>query len=108
VGQNSDPETVAQAMYEMNTTDLRMDLARIKAPTLVIGTWIGYQQYTSRERVEKVFKSNIQNSKVFNLPCQKQENISLCIMLRNSFSAKWTLFLLNKAGKIKNSKITEK
>jgi pimeloyl-ACP methyl ester carboxylesterase len=55
-GRNSDPATVAQAMYEMHTTDLRSDLARIKAPTLVVGTWIGYRQYSPRERVEKVFQ----------------------------------------------------
>ncbi|HEX8636420.1 MAG TPA: hypothetical protein VF692_00045 [Pyrinomonadaceae bacterium] len=64
-GQNSDPETVAQAMYEMNTTDLRADIARIKSPRLVIGTWIGYQQYTSRERVEKVFQEQYAKLKGF-------------------------------------------
>ena len=55
-GLASDPETVAQAMYEMFTTDLRSDLARIKTPALVIGTWIGLQQYATREQVEKVFR----------------------------------------------------
>jgi pimeloyl-ACP methyl ester carboxylesterase len=55
-GAVSDPTTVAQAMYEMLTIDLRPNLARIKAPTLVIGTWIGLRQYMSRERVEKNFR----------------------------------------------------
>ena len=55
-GALSDPATVAQAMYEMFMTDLRPDLARIKAPTLVIGTWIGLRQYATREQVEKSFR----------------------------------------------------
>lgn len=52
----SDPETVAQAFYELYTTDLRSDLANIKAPTLVIGTWIAYRQYATREQVENNFR----------------------------------------------------
>jgi hypothetical protein len=31
---------------------LRDDLANIKSPTLVLGTWIGYSQYTDRQRTE--------------------------------------------------------
>jgi pimeloyl-ACP methyl ester carboxylesterase len=55
-GDLSDPATIAQAMYEMFVIDLRPDLARIKAPTLVIGTWIGLRQYATREQVEKSFR----------------------------------------------------
>jgi pimeloyl-ACP methyl ester carboxylesterase len=60
-GVNSDPETIAQAMYEMYTTDLRPSLSRIKSPTLVIGTWIAYQQYTTRAAVEKTFRDQYAN-----------------------------------------------
>lgn len=56
-GAASDPATVAQAMYEMFTIDLRPDLARIKAPTLVIGTWIGLRQYATEEQIEKNFRA---------------------------------------------------
>lgn len=52
----SDPNTVAQAMYELLTTDLLPELARVKVPTLIIGTWIGLRQYMSREQVEKNFR----------------------------------------------------
>lgn len=52
----SDPNTVAQSMYEMLTTDLRTELARIKVPTLIIGTWVGLRQYVSRDQVEKNFR----------------------------------------------------
>lgn len=38
-------ESVAQAMYEMNTTDLRKDLNAIKVPTLVIGAWVAGKPY---------------------------------------------------------------
>ncbi|HEX8658628.1 MAG TPA: alpha/beta hydrolase [Hymenobacter sp.] len=44
-GQASDPATTVQAMFEMNTIDLRADLARIKAPVLVLGAWAGYKAY---------------------------------------------------------------
>ena len=60
-GENSDPEAVSQAMYEMFTTDLRPSLSRIKSPTLVIGTWIAYQQYTTRAAVEKTFRDQYAN-----------------------------------------------
>ena len=44
-GLASDPATVAQATYNMYTTDLRAELARIQQPVLVLGSWAGYQQY---------------------------------------------------------------
>jgi N-formylmaleamate deformylase len=55
-GLASDPETVAQAIYELFTTDLRADLARIKTPVLIVGTWIGLKQYASRDQIEKTFR----------------------------------------------------
>ena len=60
-GVNSDPETIAQAMYELNTIDLRPALARIKSPTLVFGTWIAYQQYATRAAVEKTYRDQFAN-----------------------------------------------
>ena len=49
----SDRNAVGEGMYELMTTDLRTDIASIKSPTLVLGTWIGYKAYTTRETVEK-------------------------------------------------------
>jgi N-formylmaleamate deformylase len=40
-GVASDHMTVARAMVELLSTDLRPDLARVEAPALVLGTWIG-------------------------------------------------------------------
>ena len=44
-GLKSDAGTVAQAMYELYTIDLRDELGKIKVPTLVMGAYIGYTQY---------------------------------------------------------------
>ena len=42
---DSDNKTVAQAMYEMNTTDLRDQLDKIQTPVLVLGSWIAGKPY---------------------------------------------------------------
>lgn len=42
-GVQSAPAAVAQAMYDMYTTDLRADIARIQQPVLVLGSWAAYQ-----------------------------------------------------------------
>ena len=53
----SDRVAMGDAIYEMMTTDLRGDLDKITAPTLVLGTWIAYKQYAKREDVEKNFRT---------------------------------------------------
>ena len=53
----SDRVAMGNAVYEMMTTDLRGDLPKITAPTLVIGTWIAYKQYATRDEVEKNFRT---------------------------------------------------
>ncbi len=56
-GVDSDVATVAQSMYEMYTTDIREDLNKIKAPTLVLGAWIAYKQYgATRENTMANYK----------------------------------------------------
>ncbi len=55
-GAASDPATVAQAMYDLCTTDLRPDLGRIRQPALVLGTWAAYQQYgATKESTRAIF-----------------------------------------------------
>ena len=44
-GAASDANTVAQAMYELYTTDLRAELDKIEVPMLVLGAWIAYKDY---------------------------------------------------------------
>jgi pimeloyl-ACP methyl ester carboxylesterase len=56
-GRQSDRATVTDAMYDILSSDLREDIARIKAPTLVLGTWAAYKPFAPKEAVEGVFKS---------------------------------------------------
>lgn len=51
----SDPKMVGEATYELYTTDIRPELAKIKVPTLVIGTWIGWQR--QREEILANFQA---------------------------------------------------
>ena len=63
-GLSSDRTTTAQAMYELFTTDLRDDLAKITQPTLVLGAWAAYAQYGStKESVRKTFTDQYANLK---------------------------------------------
>lgn len=52
-GKASDRATVADGMYGVMTTDLRDDLAKITAPTLVLGAWQG--RPGSHAQTEKVY-----------------------------------------------------
>ena len=42
---DSDPESMAKAMYDLNVTDLRNRVSEITAPTLVLGSWIAGKAY---------------------------------------------------------------
>jgi pimeloyl-ACP methyl ester carboxylesterase len=53
----SDRTAVTDAMVELFSADLRDDIAKIKVPTLVLGTWIGYKQYTDHARTEANLRS---------------------------------------------------
>ena len=55
-GAASDPATTGQAMYDMYTTDLRADVARIQQPVLVLGAWAAYQAMgATKESTKSVF-----------------------------------------------------
>jgi N-formylmaleamate deformylase len=55
-GLQSAPAAVAQAMYDMYTTDLRADLARIQQPVLVLGSWAAYQSMgATKESTKAIF-----------------------------------------------------
>lgn len=56
-GIESDSKTVAQAMYELQTTDLREGISKVKCPTLILGAWIAYKQYgATKESTAKIFE----------------------------------------------------
>jgi pimeloyl-ACP methyl ester carboxylesterase len=63
-GLNSDRTAVTDAMYEMMTTDLREDIARIKSPTLVMVTWAGVAQYTNTDHQKTEASARSQYAKL--------------------------------------------
>ncbi len=63
----TDPVAAGDAMYDMFTHDLRDNIASIDSPTLVLGTWIGYKEYATRDQVEQNFKTQyakLKNAKI--------------------------------------------
>ena len=64
----SDRATIAQATFELMTTDLRNKIKNISIPMLILGSWYGLKNYgISKENVETQFKeqfSNAQNCKI--------------------------------------------
>lgn len=53
----SDPRSVADAMFDTGTRDLRAKLAAVRSPMLVLGSWYGYREYSTRAAVEATFRS---------------------------------------------------
>jgi pimeloyl-ACP methyl ester carboxylesterase len=62
-GKASDKTTVLNAMHDIMATDLRSDIARINVPALVLGSWYGYKDFTTRAAVENTFKTQYQKLK---------------------------------------------
>ncbi|RFP09663.1 MULTISPECIES: alpha/beta fold hydrolase [unclassified Duganella] len=59
-GKQSDHATIINAMVEMMSEDLRPEVSRIKAPTLVLGAWIAYKDYGTKPMFEQLYKSQYQ------------------------------------------------
>jgi pimeloyl-ACP methyl ester carboxylesterase len=59
-GKRSDRATVINVMADMMADDLRQDISRIKAPTLVLGSWIAYKNYGSKPIFEQMYKTQYQ------------------------------------------------
>lgn len=51
-GLASDQRTVAEAMADLMSLDLREDVVRIQAPTLVLGTWSGLHEQLKKYGIE--------------------------------------------------------
>lgn len=56
-GVHSSKATVAECMFEMQTTDLRGEIAKITSPVLVFATWIGYTPYQTHDGIAETFKA---------------------------------------------------
>ena len=58
----SNRATINQAMYDLYTTDLRDDMARVQVPVLVLGSYVAYQAYgATKETVLATFKAQYQS-----------------------------------------------
>lgn len=56
-GLESDQKTVADAMIELVSTDLRPELSKIETPVLVLGTWVGLETYgVTKDAATTTFK----------------------------------------------------
>lgn len=51
----SDPIAVANAMYDLYTTDLRDAIAKIQSKTLVLGSWVAYKQVSTKAKTQEIF-----------------------------------------------------
>ncbi len=56
-GQQSDRLAVAHAMHDLMATDLRQDVARITAPTLVLGAFGAYKAFAPRPAFEASYRA---------------------------------------------------
>lgn len=52
----SDRHAVSGAMYDILATDLRPELPQIKAPTLVLGTWVAFKEYAPKAAITATFE----------------------------------------------------
>lgn len=55
-GNRSDRKAVANAMHEMASDDMRQEIARIKAPVLVLGAYAAYKQFMPLPAVEAIYR----------------------------------------------------
>lgn len=58
----SNPATVADAMSDVNATDLRARMPDVRSPMLVLGTWHGMKAFTTRARVDSVFRAQFRGA----------------------------------------------
>lgn len=65
MGVDSDPAATADAMAETNGTDLRPRIGEIRAPMLVLGSWYGLKEFTTRERVDSLYRAQFSGAKSF-------------------------------------------
>lgn len=59
-GKRSDRATVINAMADMMGEDLRQQISRIQAPTLVLGAWYAYKDFGTKPMFEQMYKNQYQ------------------------------------------------
>jgi len=64
----SDRKTIAQAMYELMTIDLRNKVQHIKCPILVLGSWYGLKDYgITKEMVKGNYDKQFKTAKHYSI-----------------------------------------
>ncbi len=63
----SDKGAVAEAVFEMRTTDLRSQISKIASPVLVFATWIAYAPNQTHDGITEIFKDQYAQLKNYNL-----------------------------------------
>ena len=64
----SDRPTVAQAMYELMTTDLRAEAEKVSCPILVFGSWYAAKDFgISSEMVKNNYQQQFQKAKDYRI-----------------------------------------
>jgi pimeloyl-ACP methyl ester carboxylesterase len=53
----SHPAAVADAMSDTYSVDLRDSIAQIRSPLLVLGSWYGFKDFSTREAIEQNFRT---------------------------------------------------
>ena len=66
-GEASDKATVAEVTYEMQTIDLREEVAKIKSPALIFATWIEYKPAQTHDGITAVFNAQYAQLKNYRL-----------------------------------------
>lgn len=70
---NSDVETIARAIKELYTIDLREQLSNINVPILVLGAWKGYENYgITKEMTERMLSQ--QYAKAYDVTIKVSES----------------------------------
>lgn len=91
-GLGSDQHTMAEAMYELLTTDERADLGKVRGPMLVFATWAGLQGVSSQQ-VEALYRSQYQGTKQMKLVMAGQERHFIMLDNPSWFFAQLDAFL---------------
>ncbi|MFI5134977.1 MAG: alpha/beta fold hydrolase [Chitinophagales bacterium] len=66
-GMKSDKATVAQATCEMQSIDLRDEIAKVNSSVLVFATWIAYQPAETHEGIKETFDAQYAQLKNYHL-----------------------------------------
>jgi pimeloyl-ACP methyl ester carboxylesterase len=92
----SDRVAEGNAIYEMMTTDLRADLGKINSRVIVIGTWIAFKDYATRDKVEKNFRDQYAKLKSYDFILEDTARHFVMLDDPDGFFAATDAFLLGK------------